>query len=895
MDKDIPKHKIQLLIAKYERAKANGILNKYSEEETKKDFILPLFEALGWEVFDKNEVSAEESQSAGRVDYGFYLDGRVKFYVEAKPLKADIHSENYANQAVKYSWNKGVTWALLTDFESLLVFNAQDIESTLSSKLFFEIPYTQYIERFDQLWLLSKDALRSDLLDKEAEKVGKKLQKISVTSLLYKDLDKCRELLTHVLGKWNPRVDKDLLDEGVQKLLDRLIFLRVAEDRHIEPPLLLPMIRDWEVKGRRGSIYASMIKKFRELDEVYNSNLFSKHPFEHWEEYGGVTEKVINILYGKKGYYEYDFQAMPVDVLGNVYENYLGYKLSKSKKGITLSKDAKKRKEQGIYYTPNFIVDYITRNALKPVLDKCTSINDLKKIKVLDPACGSGSFLIKALEVIYNKYREFGNERGTLTKLDILLNNIYGVDLDPQAVEIARLNLLISALDQRMMLPGLDKNIKNGNSLISGTDEELEKYFGKNFRDKKPFNWEDEFSEVFDRSSPGFDVIISNPPWGANVDVESEYFAYKYPASTHAYKDTYKMFIDKGIQILRKSGLLGFVVPNTFLYQPRYEDIKQLVDQYRYTIINLGEKIFQNVELPCCTIVVVKEKSPDHQVVDLSKADRSQLLSYILHSNLLKQATISSVIWKDTGITLDTVLIIKDAGVKHQRINVGKTEKGKSDLRDRIYYVGEPKASSDHPLLIGSDINRYIIYNQPTFILRSNYKALLESNEIVYFDEELMSTKKKILWRQTADRIRAVLVDDKWFANTLQCAILKPEHQSILSLEYCLAILNSTYLKYLYQQKVLEAGKVFPQVKLKYLRPLPFVIGTKEQQKQLITLVQQMIDFNRKLNKTTEGSDTWRYLKSEIEKTDKKIDKEVYKLYDLTPGEIKIVEESVAI
>ena len=139
------------------------------------------------------------------------------------------------------------------------------------------------------------------------------------------------------------------------------------------------------------------------MDKIYDSNLFSQHPFEEWEEFSGATEAVIDILYGDKDYFEYDFSAIPADVLGAVYENYLGYKLKQSKKDLDLSKDKRKRKEQGIYYTPRFIVDYIVQNALGPVLDKCKSINDLQKIKVLDPACGSGSFLVAAMNFLIKK------------------------------------------------------------------------------------------------------------------------------------------------------------------------------------------------------------------------------------------------------------------------------------------------------------------------------------------------------------------------------------------------------------------------------------------------------------------------------------------------------------
>src|SRR3989338_4141319 len=461
------KEKIKKLIEKYEEAKTSGRLKLYSEEETKKGFIEPLFEILGWDISNKKEVSLEESISSQRVDYGFYLNDRIKFYLEAKKFSVDLYSEDCANQAVRYSFNKGAVWAVLTNFETLIIFNAQDIERKLTDKKLLTIHYNEYADKFDKLWLLSKEAFEKDSLDKYGEEVGKKIEKVPISSLLYKDLQQCREILIKDLSQWNKNISSDDLDEGVQKILDRLLFIRVAEDRGVEPATLIPMAREYySRKDQKETLYQTMIKKFRELDNFYNSNLFSKHYFENWDEYG-KTADVISILYGKEGYYDYDFKVMPSDVLGAVYENYLSHRLSKSKKGTTVSKDAGKRKEQGIYYTPSYIVDYIVKNALGPVLDKCHNIRDIKKIKVLDPACGSGSFLIKALETIYKKYREFGavgNEE--FIKIQILEQNIYGVDLDLQAVEITRLNLLINSLtEERMLLPNLN-NIKNGNSLI---------------------------------------------------------------------------------------------------------------------------------------------------------------------------------------------------------------------------------------------------------------------------------------------------------------------------------------------------------------------------------------------------------------------------------------------
>ena len=185
-----------------------------------------------------------------------------------------------------------------------------------------------------------------------------------------------------------------------------------------------------------------------------------------------------------------------------------------------------------------------------------------KKIKVLDPACGSGSFLIKALEAIAEKYKEFGSDNEHI-KRQILLENIYGVDLDMQAVEIARLNLLINSLDTKEVLPMLDKNIKNGNSLIFGTDEELEKQFGKNWRDKKPFNWQEQFPQVFKQG--GFDVIIGNPPY-IKEDVNKNAFDGLHNSSYYQGKmDLWTMFACISIDLLKDGGTMSFIAPNSWV------------------------------------------------------------------------------------------------------------------------------------------------------------------------------------------------------------------------------------------------------------------------------------------------------------------------------------------
>ncbi|OGY25471.1 MAG: hypothetical protein A2Z11_03520 [Candidatus Woykebacteria bacterium RBG_16_43_9] len=877
------KEKIEKLIQKYEAVKKAGKAKSYTEEETKKDFILPLFEALGWDVFDKNEVSAEEKNlSSGRVDYGFYINERAKFYLEAKKLSADLNSEQFANQAVRYSWNKGVTWAILTDFESLKVFNAQDIESSLANKLFFEITHDKYLDRSGQLALLSKESFAQDLLDKEGEKYGKKLQKISVSALLYKDLQKCREILTHDLSIWNKKLDKDLLDEGVQKLLDRLIFLRVAEDRGIENPTLIPMIRAWEAGGQKTHLYQVMAKKFRELDDIYNSNLFSPHPFENWEEYGGATEKVFEILYGKKGYYEYDFKAMPADVLGTVYENYLGYKTAQSQKDSSVSKDTKKRKEQGIYYTPSFIVDYIVKNALGPVLDKCISISDLKKIKVLDPACGSGSFLVRAVELINDKYKEFGAKGDEMTKIQILKENIYGVDLDEQAVEIARLNLLITALDSRMELPPLTDNIKNGNSLISGTDRELEKYFGKNYLDKKPFSWEEEFPEVFDRENPGFDVVIGNPPWvftrGENFsETEKKYFDQyliklrilplgKGKNIQSGKLNLYSLFVIKGLELLKNGGYLGFIIPNNILRTTTFDIVrKYFLDSTRIkSIVDLGEGIFKSVTASSVILFLEKE-SGEHLRISNSievVTDVEDLQASKFEGHAVKQQAFYNNESYAFNILADDKSLALNRKIEQDTEKLGFLAKyimeGIVGSTDRD--VSDTKINDSYkPFLVGKDIGRYRIDYKNKWI-RYDKQRLHRARP-----EEVFLSEKILLQRISGgdSPLVATLDRDKYYTFASINNILLKDNS--FNPTYVLGLINSRLINWYYSTNFSNRSKLTVNVSKTFLSQIPIKKESKTNQGIIIGLVKKMLNLTEDLQKFTKDSNKYNLLKSEIE------------------------------
>ena len=904
MDKELTKQNIQKLVEKYETIKKSGKLRTYSEEDTIQGFILPLFEMLGWDIRNKEEVSSQDHiKGSGRPDHTFKINGITQFYLESKKLNEDLDNEKFAFQTINYSWNTGVTYAILTDFEGLKVFNAQRIDKTeLMDKLVFELSYDKYISDFETLFLLSKESLKIKELDVFAEKHGKKEKSVQVATVIKKineDIQDCREWLTKEFKSWNDKLNlsKDVIDEGVQKLLDRLIFLRVAEDREVEPNILKNLLREAE-KSKSYKPFQAMSVVFRDLDKIYNSNLFSPHPFENWEIVDDKGfENMINRLYGKKGQYEYNFKEMPADVLGTVYENYLNYKLTQSKKGVNVEKDVKKRKEQGIFYTPTFVVDYIVRNALKPVLDNCKSIADLKKIKVLDPACGSGSFLIRALEVIAEKYKEFGVDGSV--KRQIILENLFGVDLDMQAVEIARLNLLINSLDSKEVLPKLDKNIKNGNSLISGTDEELKKQFGTDWKDKKSFNWQEEFPEVFKQG--GFDVIIGNPPYinsielGKTVGEEvKKFWREKFETAKGTY-DIYILFFEQSLKICKKNGYVAFITPNKYLSAPYGESLRELITNY-FTlekILDLSQtKVFDSPSVyPIITIIknIQPKEEYNFTTEKIISGNLENKLEFNINSKTLKM--LPEYIWGvilSENIKLITKILQNSISLQNiAEVNATSTA-GEADEFSK--YINQDGVGL--PIVNTGTIDRY----STTYGI-SSFKNKKEQIKNPFLDTSKINDRRKILYEspkiivaKLGLRLEAFLDAKCKFASINTNCIHSPKKD--YSLEYIVGILNSKIISFVYSEffSGLRMGGGYFQFQAPQLRVLPITKVEKGEEKILEQLVNKMSGLTSELLLITENSNEWEKIKFEIEKTDKKIDEEVYRIYGLNEKEIKIVE-----
>ncbi len=910
-DKENSKEEIKKLIEKYERLVDSGKLKSYNEEMTKKDFILPLFRALGWKVEDGEEVSAEEKVSKGRVDYAFRIDGIPKLFLEAKALKIDLDKVEYAEQAINYAWHKGATWAVLTDFEGIKVFNAEWKLKNPLQNMFFGLKYHQFLDRFEQLWLLSRQSLEKGVIDQEAEKWGKKAKKIPVDKQLLIDLTKFREKLTKNILKNNAKKELtgDELDEAVQRILDRLIFIRTLEDKKLEAPVLQALIR--EDKHRR--TYKKLNELFRKIDEDYNSKLFDKHLCEELEIDDEVLEKIIRGLFKTAdNTVHYDFGAIDADVLGNMYEQYLGHILKKTPKRAKLTSGKAHRKEQGIYYTPTYVVDYIVKNTIGELAKNKKF--DLKNIKVLDPACGSGSFLMKAFDYLVTldkqKNGDVDQTKLDLTgasatygrKIEIMKKNIFGVDLDPKAVEIAQLNLLLKATEKKHRLPTLQENIKVGNSLF---DEEK-------YADKRAFDWDSEFKEIM--AEGGFDVVIGNPPY---VDIKGmppkqvDGLFDKFKTAENRI-NLYSIFVERAIQLLKNGGYFGFIIPNSILFNSSYTKMRRLlldrVDLIK--IVRMPDNVFEDAKVETIILVFKKKDSSRTAKTDILLYDRDDKVVQVSKESAKQKLTVKQSSWEKNENYVFNIFASEEIQELLKKIEKDTTSlieladfslgitpydkyKGHSQaqIKGKAFHADSKRDETYKKLLSGADIVRYgIFWNGKNWIKYGEW--LGAPREKKYFTEPHIVLRQIVSGKPL--RIYAGFTEEELINAQIGFNILTKDEEK-LKIKYLLALLNSKLMNFYHTEKYLDKSKnLFQKILIQNAKKFPIKVPDIKTQEKICSLVDNMLILIKKLeqlkNKTT---DEKARLQREIQKLDEEIDQEVYKLYGLTKKEIKIVEESL--
>jgi len=898
--KEKARQEIARLIEKY-RNLSDTDKKRYTEAQTRRVFIEPLFSALGWDIYGGEEVVEEVKAVVGRVDYVFKLRGVSQFYLEAKPLRAELTKSEYIKQAVTYAYNKGITWAVLTNFEGIQVYNAQ------TGRSFINITYDSYLRDFDDLWLLSRESLEQNALNARAEKYGALPLRLGIEQRLFNQLRQWREALFTQLHHYNQKLNYTQIDEVIQRLFNRFIFIRTCEDRKIEDRILLSAVHEWRSSSRKGELVEIIRRIFRDFDGYYDSDLFASHITDNVFIESTTLENIINGLYEiPGGMANYDFSLIGADVLGTVYEQYLGHiatvvkqraKEVQAKMDLgfpaetTFELTAKKqrRKEQGIYYTPRFVTDYIVKETVGRFL-KERSHNEIVNIKILDPACGSGSFLIRAYDELLNyhadKHGKPVSQLDQWERLPILTGNIYGVDLDMQAIEIARLNLLLRSLAKRDTLPTLADTIRQGNSLISGTEDKLKKYFGKKWRERKPFNWGQEFSDIMAKG--GFDIVIGNPPYGAEFNEADRAYIQDFYPNSKDNKNSAAVFIEKGLTLTKEGGFFGFIIPKSLAYSQKWANTRRLILNRLGAACDVS-KAFREVLLEQMIIVISQKfsKQTCYQGITLGISGRKDILPISKETSAITDSILMGINEQELKI------LYKLSSSKHFMSHISRTSRG---LPFQKYVTQDPNGI---PVYRGDHIARYNLYETKETLSEDVLKSRADKKISFLRQPKIISQRiiahvlhptDHIIIMSTFDKDGIITVD------TVENTVLTDKK---FSYSYITGLLNSKLWSwYAYRfifSKAIRTMDLDEYYVAKF--PIPFISFSnpikKKMHDNLVALVEKMLKLNKRLApiRNTPCNEHDQLLR-EINHVDREIDNLVYDLYGLTEEERKIVEEN---
>jgi type I restriction-modification system DNA methylase subunit len=854
-------------------------------------------------------------------------------------------------------------------------------------------------EQFSLLWLcLAKDNLLNDLPLKIKE--SSVLQEENITKKLYADYSKFREAIYNNLVKNNPETDKLLLFKKTQKLLDRFLFIFFAEDRLLLPPnSISEIVKQWTTLKEELDEYFPLYTRFKKYFGYMNTG-FKGKKYDIYAYNGGLfkpDEILDNITIDDDILHEhtlrlsnYDFETdVDVNILGHIFEHSLGEieNVQAQIKGEKVDSQKTRRKKDGIFYTPKYITKYIVENTVGKLceekraeleivdedyakgrknrkkelvksLDKklVDYRNWLLSLTILDPACGSGAFLNQALEFLINEHRKIDELRGQLLggtiifsdiTTDILEKNIYGVDLNEESVEIAKLSLWLRTAQKGRKLNTLTDNIKCGNSLIDDPD----------VAGDKAFNWQNEFPEIFAKG--GFDVVIGNPPYvdikGLEPEIVRALFE-KY-STTENRINLYSIFIEKGHSILKNKGFLSFINPNSILVNSSYTKIRNLLIDDITTIIKLPDDVFPDAKVE--TIIFEFRKGGKHEFANTLVYPKDIKIHYIDKEKLVRQ---NKKFWKQSQSTNyniyvsnnDISIIQKCEKNSLQLGNIADFSLGitpydkyqghsQETIQNREFHSKIKIDDFYKPLISGGNITRYYVGSQiEEFIKYGNWLGAMR--------EERFFTLPRIIIRQIVSgkppRIYAGFTDQSYYFTQIGFGIIpKPE----ILVKYLLTLLNSSLLTYYHKYKFLDLEKeLFQKILIANCKQFPIKSIHVVKQQIFVSKADVIIELNKELQQkknrfsnrlkanleiekisnkldtfydsdfktllselnkqkiklSLSQQDEWEeyfnvnktdinQIQFEIEKTDKEIDQMVYELYGLTEEEIKIVEETV--
>ncbi len=937
---------VEELIIRFEEQIESYKQADYNETLTRRDFIDPFFKALGWDVDNSQgfaeayrEVIHEDRVKVGKAtkapDYSFRLSGGKRlFFVEAKKPSVSIKDDiSVAYQIRRYGWSAKLPVSIITDFEEFAVYDCTkkpkptDKSSTARIKY---INYKDYLTEFDFLWdTFSKEKVLKGSFDKYIQSDTAKKGTATVDNDFLESLDKWRTYLATSISLRNKDLDEEELNYVVQLLIDRLIFLRIAEDRGVENYGQLK-----NSVNQKGESYQNLFFNFKQADDKYNSGLFDFKK-DVISEKITIDNKVIKTIVNEMYYPEspYEFSVISVEILGSAYEQFLGKQIRiTSGHRAKIEEKPEVRKAGGVYYTPQYVVDYIVEKTVGQLINGKTP-KQIENIRIVDPACGSGSFLIGAYQFLLEYHKNYYTEKGTkigkkdspitpsgeLTsseKKKILLNNIYGVDIDVNAVEVTKLSLLLKCMEgetattvaqqqklwHERLLPTLDENIKSGNSLIDLDFYDAVIDFGEE-KKVKPFNWQKAYPVVF--KDGGFDAVIGNPPYGATFS-ESELSYYKTRYNTSVWRgESYLLFIEKGLVLLKQKGLLGYIIPDTLLNLGFTGSSRKYILQNSLLseLVLLPSNVFSGATVD--TIILLTQKSqlkePFHKSdVSVKAFNKRSTISRI--DNPERSFTVNTAVWQKQ----DAFNLQSDS----QELELlEKIESGKKKISEiskifygiKAYQVGKGKPPQTEeirnnkpftsivqeddnwlPFFDGKDIGRYALnWKNNNWI---NYGQWLAEPR----NPSLFEGEKILIRKITGKTLISTYIPDTSYCNTL-LFILKITDKSY-SYPALTGILNSSLIGWYFRKKFqITDNDTFPQIMIRDILEFPIPTINEKTNEELSGLVNQIIKLNEEL-KNQKLPHRIEQLKSQFEHIDSKIDNYVFKLYEINNVELNVIK-----
>lgn len=1007
---------IEHLIEKFEASKHDYQSGKHKEAQVRQSLIDPFFEALGWDMTDTRQVRQEptldEDDTSVFPDYGFHIHNNEQptFYVEAKGVYVDIgRSHKSARQVRRYSSSSKHAIAILTDFEELSIYNGLQVvkeDDEVHIARLDHIEYTEYVDRWDEIEsLLSRQAVINGSLEEYA---GTRIPKgtETVDEAFLRTLEGWRQTLAHDIYEQNRHLnltDREL-NIAVQRTIDRIVFLRITESRGIAHP------QDELKRYLGGDVYENLKKLFRRADDRFNSGIFHFVEDRTSEVGDAISMKIhispeplrdiINSIYYPKSPYE--FSVMPADILGQVYERFLGSVITHTDDGISIEQKPEVRKAGGVYYTPTYIVDYIVENTVGKLLEGKNPAQ-AKRLRILDPACGSGSFLLGAYQHLMDWHLDHYRQRiadnpnstfrhrtryvtaddGTVQvlalnvheKRRILVNNLYGVDLDQQAVEVTKLSLLLKMLENETvqttadarpeqiplvrgddrLLPPLHENVKWGNSLIASDfyDDKRSKQLSllpepeaqEELYRVRYFDWESKKGFESIMQAGGFDAVIGNPPYVRQEILGKtfkDYASQKYETYAGT-ADLYTYFIERSVNLLAPEGFYAVIVANKWLRTRYGKNLRKWLKSRNLTeIIDFGDlPVFPNATTYPC-IITISNTEPEEilQAVQVETLKFSSVQQYVSE----RRYPVLRVSLDDAGWALISVpaqLLIEKLQHNNQplksyindNIYYGiKTGLNKAFVideatRDELIHKDPRSAEIIKPFLRGRDVKRYIEPDNTVYLilipkgwtdsrtkdiedkwgwLCENYSAIaehlapFEKRAAKRYDQgeywwELRACdyyaefeKPKIIFPDislsgnftfdseaqfyTVNTTYIMPTDDIYFLGILNSKLISWFYRT-LSPSY-----RGGYLRFIYQYLV-----EIPIRKIDFNNPTDVALHD-----EMVQHVKNMLAWHKEL--ATVAGPMKKLLEDKIASTDHAIDQLVYKLYDLTPDEIAIVE-----